>query len=362
MATSRLFNPADITWNGKEVTALSEAVIERVFQKPGLRDFHTIIPGIVAKTQVVFLGRLGLVGKKNTGNCAPAANASEIGVSDKFWLPEYIEDRFQKCWTDLEETFFVWGLGKGIKKAELSGTDFWNFLEEILADAVEECVLRLAWFGDKDAKNYSYSPPGVIKNGIDVDYFNPIDGFWKQIFAAVATNSARKAGTITKNSGSTFDLQAFDDNDITNKVVSKYFRLLLTKADYRLRGETGIRIYCTQSMFDQYVAELEASGLTPAFEVITNGITVLKRSGVEIVAINFWDRYINTYESNALKAHLPHRALLTIKENLQIATEEESNFSELTTYYDPKEKDMTIDFGFNEDAMLVEDYMMEVIY
>jgi len=363
MASHRLFNPADVTWNGKEVMALSEAVIERAYKKPSLREFHTIIPGIVAKQQVVFLGRLGLVGKKNTGNCAPTANTQEIDLTEKFWMPEYIEDRFQECWTDLQETFFVWGLKEGVNKADLTGTDFWNFLEDLLVDALEECILRLAWFGDTGAANYDDSPAGHITNGVDLDYFTPIDGLWKQIFSAVTATPSRKSGTITKNSASTYALQAFDDTDTSNKVVSKYFRSLITKADYRLRDQAGIRIYCTQSMFDQYVTELESTGLDPSFEVITEGITVLKRSGVEVVAFNFWDRYIAAYESDGTKSYLPHRALLTIKDQLQIGTEEAKNFSELTAHYDPKDKDMTIDFGFNIDAMLPEEkYMFEVIY
>lgn len=357
-----LITPGDITWNGKEVMALSEAVIEKAYAKPSLRDYHTIVPGIVAKTQVVFLGRLGLVGKKNTGNCAPEPNESGIQMTEKFWNPEYIEDRFQECWTNLRETFFVWGLKKGINKPDLSGTDFWLFLEDLLADAVEEAILRLAWFGDRDAANTNASPAGIISPGTDVDYFNPIDGFWKQIFEAVTANPLRKAGTFTKNAAATTALQQFDDTDTTNKVVTKALRLLLTKADYRLRAMGGVKIYVTQSVFDQYITELETTGLTPSFDVVTDGITVLKRNGVEIVAISFWDRYIAAYENNGTKLHLPHRALLTVKENLQIGTEEEAGMGALTTYYDPKDKDVIIDFGFNEDAMLVEGYLFEVIY
>lgn len=356
-----LITPADINWNGKEVMALSEAIITKAYAKPALADLHTMVPGIVAKTQVAFLGRLGLVGKTSSG-CTPDTNTSAITMTQKFWLPEYIEDRFVQCWKDLQNSFFIWGTKKGINKADLQNTDFWLFLEDVLGDAVEEAILRLVWFGDTAAANYEDSPAGVIVNTADPVYFNPFDGLWKQIFTAVAADSTLKSETISLNAEATYADQAFDLTDTTNKVVSGIFRKLITSADYRLRDQAGLRIYCTQSMFDQYVTELESTGLNPSFEVITNGITVLKRSGIEVVGVNFWDRYIRTYQSNGTKSYLPHRALLTVKENLQIGTEEESNLKELTTYYDPKAKDMTIDFGFNLAAMLVEDYLIKVAY
>lgn len=356
-----LITPGDITWNGKEVMALSEAIITKAYLKPALADLHTMVPGITAKMQIAFLGRLGLVGKTSTG-CAPDTNTSSVTMSQKYWDPAYIEDRFVQCWKDLRNSFFIWGLKKGVQKADLTNTDFWNFLEDILTDAVEEAILRLVWFGDKTAVNYSASPAGVITNGVDVAYFTPINGLWQQIFAVVTGTPTRKSATITKNAAATYALQAFDATDTTNKVVSGYFRGLITKADYRLRDQQGIRILCTQSLFDQYVTELEATGLPPSFEVITNGITSLKRSGIEIVGVNFWDRYILGYESNGTKSYLPHRAVLTTASNLQIGVEEESNLAELTTYYDPKVKDFTVDFGFNLDAKLVEDYLFEAIY
>ena len=40
---------------------------------------------------------------------------------------------------------------------------------------------RIAWYGDKDAKNNADG--GVLTSGVDPTLFTMADGFWKRIFA-----------------------------------------------------------------------------------------------------------------------------------------------------------------------------------
>jgi hypothetical protein len=357
-----IITPADFTWNGKEVMSLSEAIIEKAYSKPALSDVHTLVTGIKAKQQIAFLSRIGLVGKKHTnGTCEPTASTQSSTGSEKFWDPAMIEDRFTECWDNFRESFFIWGLKNGIKKGDLTGTDAWNFMKEVISDAQAEAVLRLAWFGDTAAANYNDSPAGVITNGVDTDFFSPFDGLFKQLFA-IGTADSNRLNAIAQNAEATYANQRFDSTDTTNKVVSTLFRSMITSADYRLRDQSDIRIYCTQSLADQYVTELEAQGQEPAFEIITNGISRLTRNGVEIIALNFWDRYINSYQNNGTKWYRPHRAVLTTKSNIQIGCEEESNLSELDPFYLKKEKQFVVDFAFNMDAKVVEDYLVQLAY
>lgn len=357
-----IITPADFTWNGKEVMALSEAIIEKAYSKPALSEIHTLVTGIKAKQQLAFLSRIGLVGKKHTnGTCEPTASTESSSGSEKFWDPAYIEDRFSECWDTFRESFFIWGLKNGIKKGDLTATDAYNFMKEIISDAQSEAVLRLAWFGDTAAANYNDSPAGKITNGVDTDFFTPFDGLWKQLFA-IGTADSNRLNAIAQNAEATFSAQAFDDTDTTNKVVTKLFRNMLKGADYRLREQQNLVILCTQSLADQYVDELEAGGVDASFKIITDGIGTLTRNGVTIVSINFWDRYIKAYQSSGTAYYRPHRAILTVKDNIQIGCEEESNLAELDPFYDKKSKKFIVDFGFNLDAKVVEDYMVQLAY
>jgi hypothetical protein len=353
---------ADLTFNGEEVKALSETIITEFHKNPSLSEFHTLVKGIKARKQIAILGVLGLVGKKKAGSCSTSENAGTLPMTEKFWAPEYIVDRFAQCWEDLLETFFVWGLKNGVEKPDLTSTDFANFLNEQIGFAMEESVFRHAWFGDTDAANYNDSPAGVITNGVDPDYFNAIDGLWKQIFAIIATTPAQRV-TIAANAEATYVLQKFDSTDTTNEVVTGYFQTMIDEADERLTAAGDLVIVCTKSMADQYKRERKkASGIDVAYTRVEKGIQSLEIDGVKVYVFSFWDRMIKAYFDNGTKYHLPHRAVLTTKSNLQIGTEEEGNLAELDPFYEKKEKKYYVDFGFNLDAKLIEDYKVMAAY
>lgn len=350
----------DLTWNGDEIKSLSEAIYEGVFPKPELTKFHTIVSGIKAKKQIVLLGALGLVGLKQTG-CTITPNAGQISMSEKFWNPEYVGDRFQQCWTDLKESFFIWGSKNGVNKPDLTSTDFANFLEERLSDAMFEMVYRIAWFNDTDASLVTDSPAGTVTAGTTIGYFNIIDGFWKQAFAIATADSNRKVA-IAANDEATYAAQAFDSTDTTNKVAETIFQDLKYNSDFRLREESNLMILATQSLVDQYAKELRSRNIDASFERIEGGYTKLMFEGIEIIGISIWDRIIRTYFDNGTKYYRPHRAILTTKENLQIGTEEQGNLSDFLPFYDQTTKLYNVDFGFNIDAKIIEDYKVQVAY
>jgi hypothetical protein len=228
---------------------------------------------------------------------------------------------------------------------------------------MKEMIYRIAWFNDTDAALASASPAGNVTAGTTIDYFNIIDGFWKQAFGIVAADSTRKATNLTtKNAQATFALQAFNDTDTTNKIAEMTFQDLKYNADFRLREEAGLVYICTQSVVDQYAKELRSRGIDASFTRIEGGYTSLKFEGIDIIGVSLWDRMIRTYFSNGTKYHLPHRVMLTTKENLQIGVEEVGNLSELDPFYDKTTKLFNVDFGFNIDAKIIEDYKIQVAY
>lgn len=356
-----LIDVTDLTFNGEEIKAVSEAVFESAFAKPELTKFHSVVNGIVAKKQIAILGRLnGLVGK-GTGSCDPSSATNAIVNTEKFWEPAMVSDRFESCWSDLKETFFLYGTKKGIEKYDLTGTDFLNFVEELVSDAIQEAIYRIAWFGDTTAENVVDG--GVITDGTDLAYFNKIDGFWKQIFAIVAGDSARKTTDLASRNGqSTFALQAFTATDTTNKVVSNALQNMRFGADYRLREKANLVYVVTQSVADQYERELLAYNVAFTTERLENGITLLKSGGIEVYSFNLWDRIIRTYYSDGTKYYLPHRAVLVTPENLQVGTEEVTAMSGMDVFNDKKSKKNFIDFAFNIDAKVVLDYEIQVAY
>lgn len=365
-----IINASDLTFNGEEVRAVSEAIMEEIFAKPAISEFLTPYTGIKAKKQIAFLGRLtGLVGQKHdTSQCAPVENTATITNTQKFWNPAYIDDRFSECWDDLLATFFIYGTKNGVDKSDLTSTEFATFFIERYQDAIAEMFYRLVWFGDTAADDTAGG--GVfVTSGFVAKRWDAFDGIWKQLFAIVAAAPSRKTTDLSsRNTQLTFALQAFTATDTTNRVVTTMFQNLLFNADYRLRDKADKIIICTQSVADQYVRELEAgaaNGISVSFEMIQDGVSVLKRMGVTIYAFSFWDRTITAYQrtiATELNYYLPHRALLTTKANIAFGTEEEGNLSNVDVFFDKTDKKTYFDFGANLDAKVLEDYMVQVAY
>ena len=365
-----IINAADLAFNGEEVKAVSEAIMEEIFAKPAITEFLTPYTGIKAKRQIAFLGRLtGLVGQTHTnGTCAPVENDATITNTEKFWNPAYIDDRFSECWDDLLETFFIYGTKNGVAKADLTSTDFATFFIERYQDAIAEMFHRLVWFGDTAADDTA-GGGNFVTAGFVAKRWDSFDGIWKQLYAVVAADSARKTTDLSaKNAELTFVDQAFDATDTTNRVVTTMLQNLVFNSDYRLRDKADKIIIVTQSVADQYVRELEAgaaNGIPVAFDYMQDGITVLRRAGITIYAFSFWDRMIQGYMrtiNTELNYYLPHRAILTTKANLAFGTEEEGNLSEVDVFFDKKDKKTYFDFGANLDAKVLQDYMVQVAY
>jgi len=358
-----LITPADLTFNGEEIKSVSEAVFESGFEKPELSKFHTIVTGIVAKKQIVILGRLsGLVGAQS-GGCDPTSATNTLGMSEKFWEPAVVSDRLTECWTNLKETFFVWGLKQGIKKYDLDGTDFLNYVTEMLNDAILEAIFRIAWFGDVDAADVNASPAGILTAGTNPLYFNKIDGLWKQAYAIVAANAARlTAGITSRNGQATKTLQEFQTADTTNNVVTTTLQNMKFGADTRLRAKDDIVFVCTQSVADQYERELTARNAAYTTERLENGIQVLKSSGYELYSFELWDRIIRAYYDNGTVYYKPHRIAMYSKANVQVGTESETALGELDIIFDKVTKKNHIDFMFNIDAKIIESYLVQFAY
>lgn len=356
-----IFTSGDFSQSKEDIKGINEALKEEAFAKPSLTEFHTIVEGIIVDKQIVILGRLqGLVGKQS-GGCDPTSSTNTFGGTEKTWSPKTISDRLTQCYTDLEDRFTAWGLNAGIKKADLTNRDFAEFVVELVADALMECVLRFAWFGDIHADHVSGG--GVITNGTDLAYFDKIDGLWKQAFEIVTADADRlTAGLGTKNGQATFALQKFNSTDTTNKVVINTFDNMTKDADERLTAKADVVIVATKSVVDQYKTELKFSNIAFTTERLENGIEMLNIDGIKVLSFSFWDRIIKAYQNDGTKAYLPHRAIMLSVANTQVGTETVGELSEVEVIFDNVTKKNHFDFMFRLDAKFGIDYEIQVAY
>lgn len=356
-----IFNSGDFTFDREQIKSISEALFESGFSKPALTEFHNIMNGIVAKKQLPILGRLeGLVGK-GSGGCDPVSSDNAFGGSDKTWNPVAISDRLEQCYTDLENTFWAYGLKNGVQRADLTATDFANYVVEVLEDAIRECILRFAWFGDEDIDTVANA--GYLANGNNIAYWNKLNGFFKQIASIVSADPTRlTAGLGTKNAQGSFALQEFNTTDTTNMVVSNVLDNMIYGADYRLRDEQEKIFVVTQSVADQYERELKKATINYTTERLENGITVLTCGSITVFGFNFWDRMIREFLQDGTKYYLPHRAVLLAPMNMHVGTEDEGQMADIDVHFDKRDKKVYFDFEFRMDVKIGIDYKIQTAY
>lgn len=347
-----LITGTPITFNGEEAR---EGMIDPAFSKPELNLFHFVVRGIVAKKQVAFLQRMNKITLADAG-CGTGVQTKTLTPSQKFWEPNKLKIWLQQCADDLEQTFFTWGLKKGIQRKDLTATTFEDYILAIMPDAISDDLLRLAWFGDTAADINANG--GKLLNASDVQHYTQMDGFWKYIFAAV-TGGTTQRYTISENALGTFALQ----DALAANAAYLCFKGLMTGtvADSRLKTRNDKVIVCTTSLFENWLAYKESQSFDRSFERQAQGFQTDVFRGVNIIAFDLWDRWIRSDFQDGTAYYLPHRAVLTVPENLQIGLDT-NNVEEMDIFFDKTTELHNFKGGYMADVQIPYDFMISVAY
>lgn len=352
-------NNGTFTFNQEELKDLAGVIHELVYANEELNKIHEIHEGVKYNQQIVFAGKIGLMGKAVQG-CEP--NKIEgVALTEKSWTPVREDFRLMHCSVDVDQQ------DKLINQMARYNDDFYNIIEGTNSDVGQflvakvlegfhENLLRKAWFSDTLAETIANG--GIITDGTDVDYFNTFDGLWKQLQANIPAGNKYHV-VIGKNAGADYDAQSLDVGDSINILKAMWL-----KADSRLRGLQGAVFLVTRSIYDGYVCDLEEKQNQGAGNtmITENGITTLRYKGVEIVNMEVWDRNIESYFNDGTKHHLPHRAVLTVPSNIPLATLATDDFGTVDAFYDRVTKMNYIDGIYSIDVKHMENYLTVVAY
>lgn len=352
---SSLIDATALTLNPREAETVSEVIFERVFNDGDLAEYHDIETGIDMKTQIVFGGKLGLLGKASSG-CTPN-EATGLTFTEKYWNPAVEDFRLKHCQADMAK------LLKLFRSAKKMNPDFYDAVgsEEfgVVIAAVEngltENIHRKAWFNDTTAALASGG--GSFKAGTDLGYWNTFDGLFKQIFTEVPTTASNYVA-ISANAGNSYANQILAA-DAAVSILGSMF----TAADSRLLEDPDAFFLVTRTISDNYRATLRNKNLGAGFlEVVENGRSKLYFEGIEVKTRYDWDRYIKGYQDNGTKYVLPNRAILTTKSNIPLGTLSEEDLKTLDVFYDKTLKTNIIDAAYTIDAKHLEKYMTVAAY
>lgn len=345
-------NVAALSLNAQEVTEVSKAVTELAFIMNDLGLINTIQTGISMKEQIVFVDNLDVGGEAFT-NCTPAEQDG-LTMTEKFWDPALIGGRFTHCANDLNQLLKIFTRAKKANPDYFDriGSEEMGMLLAKISDAIKVSVFAKSWFGDTAA---AVQPGGNFTiAGFNGGLWNQFDGIWKQIFA----DAAVPRYTITENSGATYVLQELAAGESNN-----ILRALYQNADTRLRGHADVQIVVTDSIWQNYYDYLEDTQKTGGvIEILEGGKQALKYRGINVINEPEMDRIIRKYQDDLTVHFLPHRAIMTIPDNVPIGTLSSDDLETLKSFYYEYGLSNIVDYAYFLDAKFGEAYLASVAY
>lgn len=349
-----LIDTADLTLNEQEALTASEAIFEKVYNKPLLNAAHSVQTGIQMKTQIPFFGLMGLVGKVSSG-CTPNASAEKVNLTEKYWDPALVDYRLTHCQGDIAQLYKMWKRSRiALKTWEEVDNEQMAFITDRGVDATTEAILRITSFGDKTAAHYADG--GMMTEGTDVAFFTMINGLWQQILA----DAAIKRYTIPENALASYVAQAALDSSRALNVL----RYLYNNIDSRAFTAKDLAYQMTRSLWNNWCDYLEDKSLSFTLSEVENsdGTTKAKYRGIPIVVRDDWSRNIAAYHNNGTVNTYPHRAILTSVSNIPIGTSDEQSMKSLDSFYDKVTRQWYLDSAFYIDCKVLSAYMIAVAY
>lgn len=352
-------NFSELTFTAEQVRDLNELIFLSIVDTEVFSQYHTIVPGVVYDKKIGFIGELGLVGKAGQG-CSPTADTPSSVASQKTWAPKTWEIILDECFSDIEATLAIYALKNGTEESDLTGTEYFRLVEELLTKAIQKMLWRIAWFNDTAAANVDDSPAGLITSGISTDYFNILDGFWKQIDTIFATTPSRR-GAIAANTSATYALQA---SDFTPALAYAALQGVKYNAHPALRAATDKVVYATRSVVDKLEQYLIGQGITPMYDNLVNGFDfnapALKVLGLDVQPIDIWDEIITSYFDNGTIYYRPHRMVMTTKSNLMVGVPSTGVLEDLDVSYDKRSRINRIEARDKMSPVISQDHMIQV--
>ena len=299
MASTGL-NFSNLTPDNGAIKDLKRLIFLAVTDPESLGKIFNFLPKQKHGEKVGFIGEFGMVGKASQG-CNPTFGTSVLATSEKEWDIREWEVAEKICYKDLEGTVAQVAMRTKTNIADLTGTEYTDYiLAPRLELAIRKMLMRYAWFGDKAAD--------TVTDGAN----------------AAATFAEQKAAMRQ------------------NYAAVDFLDALISDASTVLRQANGQLIYITQALKDALDADLKRNnkGSELQWTALFDGITETNYNGVQMLAIPFLDEIIKGCEtvSGGKAWNKPYRALYTIKDDLLVGMESESEVADIQVWFNKDEQ------------------------
>jgi hypothetical protein len=359
-------NVSALTINAEEARLVSEIVAPLVYSNPDFLKYHDLITGIDKKTQIVLDNGGGRAGWADANCTAVESGGMGITFSQLFWELVTIGDQMIHCQADLDQNFKMTVKKFARDHKDISASsDLLNYIVARLERFIYESMQRLTLLGDKDIDNVTDN--GYLKDAIDVKFYNPLNGLWKQGVTLVGAGTTPRF-TIGANSQATKALQM---SVMTPANAFAAIKGVYDAASDLLKSDPAAYMRVTPALYHAYKAYLMSSTLTGGglSEMTINGVTTVAYAGIPIYNDLFFGQLIlSDFEISdggspeVITYNLPHRIIMTTPANVPVATLSESDIKSIESFYYQKDRTNYFRFIYDVDVKVLRGELLVLGY
>jgi len=302
-----------------------EIVMNDLFYEP-TETFFTIVPGIKGGQQVAAMKGFEYITKASAG-CGGNGISPDFPAFSQKWNPKLAEVKLEYCYADFENSFLQWGLNNGYKRKDLTGTEMALFIQDLVSKAMALDLQRIALLSDSGIAAQDILTDEATK----APFYNIIDkGLIPTLqYLKTLPEFAGNFVALDKNTGAVAVQVALADD----YAVKLYESLILESYDFD--GDILLSSNRLALNYDAFLRRGNGYNIQGNLDATQNGVSGAKVSGQAVTAMKNYDRWKKTDFTTGDPAtiHLPHVALFTKKEYLQIGIDDAASLQDLTLEY-----------------------------
>lgn len=315
----------DLATSDRFIQDTREIVMNDLFYEP-TENFFTIVPGIKGGQQVAAMKGFEYITKASAG-CGGSGISPDFPAFSQKWNPKLAEVKLEYCYADFENSFLQWGLNNGYKRKDLTGTEMALFIQDLVAKAMALDLQRIALLSDSGIAAQDILTDETVK----APFYNIIDkGLIPTLqYLKTLPEFAGNFVALDKNTGAaTVQLALADDY-----AVKLYESLILESYDFD--GDILLSSNRLALNYDAFLRRGNGYNIQGNLDATQNGVTGARVAGQPVTAMKNYDRWKKTDFTTGTTPtiHLPHVALFTKKEYLQIGIDDAASLQDLTLEY-----------------------------
>jgi len=348
---------AKFAFTDKQIRDLNELMYLTTIKSSDFNMFHDVYEGIISGEEIGWLGKMGMIGKSSRG-CSPSNDTPSVATVLKKWAPKEFDVRLNQCYTDLAGKMAVYARKNNTDVADLTGTDYMAIIEMLAAEAFVEFMWRL-WLMDTAAENVGGEGDGIITAGVDLNFVNITDGYWKQAAAIIAAAPTQQT-VVAANAEATKALQF---SALTPAVAYATLMNATYACTTELKQQVNRMGIITRYFAEQAMKHFQALNTHETeYRNVIEGIETLRINGVNFAISDDWGTQIEALNDLGTTYFKPHRAVITTKENLAFGITSQSQFGYFKSFFDNKDRTNYVDMIDQVSPLILQDKLIQVIY